>query len=113
MPIEITVPRLGWTMEEGTFVAWLKQDGEKVRSGEPLFSLDGDKALQEVEATDSGILRIPPDAPKPGSTVQVGALLGYMVAEDEQEGRSEPAVRAAAEPATSPTLATKPAPTIA
>src|ERR1043166_2472628 len=79
MPKEIIVPRLGWTMEEGTFAGWLKQEGDLVRSGEPLFTLDGDKALQEVEATDTGILRIPPDAPKPGTTVRVGALLGYLV----------------------------------
>lgn len=81
---EITVPRLGWTMEEGTFVGWLKKDGELVSAGEPLFTLDGDKALQEIEATDSGILSIPPDAPKPGSTVRVGALLGYLTVENEK-----------------------------
>src|SRR5262247_1370448 len=84
MAIEITVPRLGWTMEEGTFVGWLKKDGDTVRAGEALFSLEGDKALQEIEATDSGTLRIPPNAPKPGSTVQVGALLGYLIVETEQ-----------------------------
>ena len=70
-------------MEEGIFVAWLKQDGEAVRAGEPLFTLDGDKALQEIEATDNGILRIPPEAPKPGATVKVGALLGYLMGESE------------------------------
>ena len=85
MPIEITVPRLGWTMEEGTFVGWLKKDGEPVRAGEPLFTLDGDKALQEIEATDSGVLRISPDAPKPGSTVSVGALLGHLLVESRSE----------------------------
>jgi len=84
MPIEITVPRLGWTMEEGTFVGWLKKHGEPVRAGEPLFSLEGDKALQDVEATDSGILQIPTDAPKTGSVVRVGALLGYLTAADEE-----------------------------
>src|SRR6185369_9227983 len=83
MPIEITVPRLGWTMEEGTFVGWLKKDGEPVRAGEPLFTLDGDKALQEIEATDSGVLHIPPNAPQPNSTVRVGELLGYLLAENE------------------------------
>lgn len=103
MPIEITVPRLGWTMEEGTFVGWLKQDGEPVRSGEPLFTLDGDKALQDVEAIDSGILRIPPDGPKPGSTVRVGALLGFLMTGNEARKPWEPAAPLAAEiPAPSP-----------
>lgn len=70
-------------MDEGTFVGWLKKDGEPVKAGEPLFTLEGDKASQEVEATDSGILRIPPNAPKAGSPVSVGALLGYLVGENE------------------------------
>jgi pyruvate dehydrogenase E2 component (dihydrolipoamide acetyltransferase) len=70
-------------MDEGTFVGWLKQDGEPVKIGEPLFTIEGDKASQEIEATDSGILRIPPDAPKAGSPVSVGAVLGYLVGDDE------------------------------
>jgi pyruvate dehydrogenase E2 component (dihydrolipoamide acetyltransferase) len=81
--IPITVPRLGWTMEQGTFLAWRKQEGEAVRPGEPLFELEGDKAAQEVEALDGGILRIPPDAPRPGDTVPVGAVLGYLLAAGE------------------------------
>src|SRR5436190_1818012 len=47
MPIEIIIPRLGWSMEEGNFVNWLKKDGEVVKSGEPLFSLENDKAEPE------------------------------------------------------------------
>src|SRR5580765_5629045 len=107
MPIEITVPRLGWTMEEGTFVGWLKKDGESVRAGEPLFTLDGDKAIQEIEASDSGILRIALDAPKPGSTVRVGAVLGYLVTQEEGERFRQPSPSAsvtseAARPAVEP-----------
>ena len=83
MAVEIRVPRLGWSMEEGGFVGWLRKDGDEIQAGEPLYTLEGDKATQEVEASDSGILRIPPDAPQPGSTVVVGALLGYLVAPNE------------------------------
>jgi pyruvate dehydrogenase E2 component (dihydrolipoamide acetyltransferase) len=79
----IVVPRLGWSMEEGTFVRWLKRDGDVVRRGEALFELEGDKALQEVEAIDDGILRIPLDAPEPGSDVTVGTILGFLVREGE------------------------------
>ena len=79
----IVVPRLGWSMEEGTFVRWLKRDGDTVRRGEALFELEGEKALQEIEAVDDGILRIPPDAPQAGSVVSVGKILGYLVAEGE------------------------------
>ena len=83
MPIEIQFPRLGWSMDEGTFVAWLKQDGDFVKAGEPLFTLESDKAAQDVEATDSGILRLAPDAPKEGAVVQVGRILGWFLAESE------------------------------
>jgi 3-oxoacyl-[acyl-carrier protein] reductase len=84
MPYEIVIPRLGWSMEEGTFIRWLKADGDVVRAGEPLFELEGDKAIQEIEAIDSGTLRIAADAPPPGSTVLVGALIGHLLADGEQ-----------------------------
>lgn len=83
MAQEICIPRLGWSMEEGVFVGWLRNDGDMVRAGEPLFELEGEKGLQEVEANDTGILRIPPNAPTAGCTLAVGALLGYLVAAGE------------------------------
>lgn len=83
MAIEIVVPRLGWSMDEGTFVEWLKQDGEKVEAGEMLFVLEGEKASQEIESFDAGILRIPPDAPQPGDEVVVSQLLAYLVEDGE------------------------------
>src|SRR6185312_11083118 len=78
-----TVPRLGWNMERGVFMSWLVREGDVIRPGEPLFELEGDKAVQEVEALDGGILRLPPDAPRPGDTLPVGALLGYLLAPGE------------------------------
>src|SRR5262245_4787196 len=83
MPMKITVPRLGWSMEEGTFSEWLKHDGDSVVAGDLLFVLENDKASQEVESLDSGLLHIPEDAPKPGDKVTVGQLLGYLLAEGE------------------------------
>ena len=83
MAVEIIVPRLGWSMDEGVFSEWLKEDGQAVQEGDLLFVLESDKAAQEVESMDAGILRIPPYAPKPGDTVVVGQLLGYLVEEGE------------------------------
>ena len=83
MASEITIPRLGWNMDEGIFVGWLKADGQPVKAGEPLFSLEGDKATQEIESLEAGILRIPPDGPKDGDKVAVGAIVGYLVAPGE------------------------------
>ena len=74
MPIEIMILRLGWSMEEANFVNWLKKDGERVKSGEPLFTLESEKATQDVEAVDSGILRISVDGPKPGQVIKVGQV---------------------------------------
>ena len=62
---------------------WLKRDGDAIKEGEPIFTLESDKATQEVESTDSGVLHIAPDAPKPGDVVKVGHLLGYLLAEGE------------------------------
>ena len=70
-------------MDEGTFVGWLKSDGQHVAAGEPLFSLEGDKATQDVESLETGILRIPPDGPKDGEKIAVGTLIGYLVAPGE------------------------------
>ena len=109
MAIEITVPRLGWTMEEGTFVGWLKQAGERVKEGEPLFIIEGDKATEEVAATDSGVLHIPPGSPATGSDVRVGALLGYLLAEGEtfsaKAVETQQKERARPEPVAAPTKA--------
>ena len=70
-------------MEEGIFVRWLKRDGDVVSPGEALFELEGEKAAQDIEAVDGGILRIPVTAPQPNTTVAVGAVIGYLVAEGE------------------------------
>jgi pyruvate dehydrogenase E2 component (dihydrolipoamide acetyltransferase) len=83
MAIEITIPRLGWSMDEGTFLGWLKQDGDTIRHGEPLFELEGEKAIQDVEAVDEGVLRIPANAPEAGSVLNVGTVVGYLVSEGE------------------------------
>ena len=83
MAFEITIPRLGWSTDEVAFLGWLKRDGEAVRAGEPLFSLEGDKASLDVEAIDPGVLKIPPDAPAVGARVAVGAVIGYLVGPEE------------------------------
>lgn len=79
MAIPITVPRRGWTMEQGIFVGWLKAHGARVRAGEPLFTLESDKSTEEIEGFDDGILHIPADGPREGDIVIVGAVLGYVL----------------------------------
>jgi pyruvate dehydrogenase E2 component (dihydrolipoamide acetyltransferase) len=82
VPIEVVMPRLGWTMEAGTVVEWLKESGESVEEGDLLFSVESDKAITDVEALDAGVLHLPADAPI-GVEVPVGATVGYILAPGE------------------------------
>jgi pyruvate dehydrogenase E2 component (dihydrolipoamide acetyltransferase) len=110
MAAEIRIPRLGWSMEEGTFVGWLKRHGDRVEVGEALYELEGEKASQEIESVDAGFLHIAESCPKPGTLIPVGHLLGYLLAEGEpvpSEGDASPAIPSSlskpeASPATDP-----------
>jgi pyruvate dehydrogenase E2 component (dihydrolipoamide acetyltransferase) len=95
MAQEITVPRLGWTMEEGTFGGWLKADGDSVREGDELFLLESDKATEAVTALDAGILRFIAGGPRQGDVVKVGQRLGYLVAPGEEPPAAQVAAPAA------------------
>ena len=78
---EIVLPRLGWTMEEGVFQGWLKRDGDSVKAGEAVFSVEGDKAVVEIEALATGTVRIAADGPQEGDTIPVGTVLGHIETE--------------------------------
>jgi pyruvate dehydrogenase E1 component beta subunit len=56
MPIEILMPALSPTMEEGTLSKWLKNEGDKVVSGDVIAEIETDKATMEVEAVDEGVI---------------------------------------------------------
>lgn len=90
MAIEITVPRVGWSMEEGTFGEWLKKEGQQVSAGEPLFSLESDKVMMDVESLDEGFLYLPANAPQSGTVVKVGQLIGYLLTKGEAPPREVP-----------------------
>lgn len=105
MAFEIVIPRLGWSMEEGTFVGWLKKDGDNVRRGDALFELEGEKATQEIESVDEGTLRIPASGPKAGTVLKVGAVIGHLVA----AGESSPSQAADSPPSASSAHAGEPA----
>lgn len=83
MPIEVTVPRLGWSMDEGTFAEWLIPEGGQVRKGDLLFVLEGDKAAQEIESFDEGTLKLLPASPRAGEKVKVGQVLAVLLAPGE------------------------------
>ena len=57
MDRKITMPRLRPEMQEGVLCAWLKEEGDAVTAGEPLFEIETDKVVNQLEATESGILK--------------------------------------------------------
>jgi pyruvate/2-oxoglutarate dehydrogenase complex dihydrolipoamide acyltransferase (E2) component len=57
MGTPINIPKLGWTMEEGTLSKWLIDDGATVAAGDPLYILETDKIENEIAAPASGVLR--------------------------------------------------------
>jgi pyruvate dehydrogenase E2 component (dihydrolipoamide acetyltransferase) len=79
MAIPITVPRLGWNMDQGVFVGWLKAEGAAVRAGQALFTLESDKATEDIEGFDDGVLHIPAGGPSKGDVVAVGAVIGFLL----------------------------------
>jgi len=95
MATEIVVPRLGWSMEEGVFGQWLHEPGTLIQPGDLLYVLEGEKAAQDIESFDGGVLHVPDQAPAPGETVRVGQLLGYLLAEGEEPPEPSPDVLSA------------------
>ncbi len=69
------MPRLSDSMEEGTIVRWLKQDGDEVKSGEPLAEVETDKATVTFDADADGTLRI---LAGEGETVPIGGVIGSI-----------------------------------
>ena len=103
MAIEITIPRLGWSMDEGIFVQWLKNDGDMITAGDMLFVIEGDKATQEIESFDSGVLCIPEGVAVEGDVVQVGQVMGFLLAEGETAPAYQPNTIVASDPPAAPT----------
>lgn len=75
MNLPLILPRLGVSMTEGTIVAWLVDDGERVRAGQALYRLATDKVEQDVEAPVDGVVR---RCAVPGGTYPVGTRVGSI-----------------------------------
>ena len=84
MSKKILVPALGESVTEATISKWLKNEGDKISSDEPVVELETDKVNIEVPAPSDGILE--KISAKEGNTVNVGATLGVI-------GGSSPAVK--------------------
>ncbi|GIW56899.1 MAG: hypothetical protein KatS3mg082_3303 [Nitrospiraceae bacterium] len=82
MALEIRMPKLSDTMEEGTILRWYKKVGETVERGEVIAEVETDKADMEVEAEASGVIREIRVAE--GESAPVGAVLAIL--EEAAEG---------------------------
>jgi pyruvate dehydrogenase E1 component beta subunit len=96
MPVELKMPALSPTMEEGTLARWLKQEGDTIAPGDIIAEIETDKATMEFEAIDDGVLgRIM--VPAGSENVKVGTVIALLDG-DEEAGvsRSNVAISGAA-----------------
>ncbi len=85
MPINITMPALSPTMEEGNLAKWLVKEGDKVSPGDVIAEIETDKATMEVEAVDEGtVAKIVVPAGTEG--VKVNALIAVLAGDGEDAG---------------------------
>lgn len=97
MAVEVKMPQLGLTMEEGTVSRWLKQEGDAVKVGDILLEITTDKLTSEVASEAEGVLiKI---VAKEGDDVPVKGTLAYIGAAGEQVGGTAPASAPAPAPA--------------
>ncbi len=87
MAVEVILPKVDMVMESGTFLEWLKKDGQQVIKGEPLFTIETDKASIEVDAPATGILA--GVRAKAGDVIPVSETIAYILA----PGESQPPAR--------------------
>lgn len=98
MPINITMPALSPTMEEGTLSSWLVKVGDEIGPGDVIAEIETDKATMEVEAVDEGtVLELLVEAGTEG--VKVNSIIAKISGEDEG---ATPAPSAAPTPAAAP-----------
>lgn len=75
MSIDVILPKIGFAMDEGTLTEWFIKDGERVNAGQPLYSFESDKSVQEIESPASGVLKIIAET---GVTYKVGDVLAQI-----------------------------------
>ena len=107
MASEVIMPQMGFDMKEGTLVRWIKREGDEVASGDIIAEIETDKAVVEIEAFDSGVLR--QTLIGEGTTVPVGEIIAVIAGSDEKlEKRPAPKTAPAKAPAASPLPAAAP-----
>lgn len=107
MSAEIKVPAVGESISSGIISLWHRQDGDYVRAGDLLFTLDTDKVSTEVAAQAAGIVRIKAPA---DTEVKIGEVVGLIEEAPEPAATSPAAPPPVAAPVVSPATTPTPAP---
>ncbi|PZU22712.1 MAG: pyruvate dehydrogenase complex dihydrolipoamide acetyltransferase [Shinella sp.] len=108
MPINITMPALSPTMEEGNLAKWLVKEGDKIAPGDVIAEIETDKATMEVEAVDEGtVAKIVVPAGTAG--VKVNALIAVLAADGEDVAAAAAGEAPKAAPAAAPAKVDAPA----
>ena len=79
MEKKINMPKFAPEMENGVLCAWLKEEGDSVAAGEPLFEIETNKVVNQVEATEAGVLK--KQLVEEGDTVNVDAAVAVLEVE--------------------------------
>lgn len=103
MAIELKMPALSPTMEEGTLAKWLVKEGDEVSSGDILAEIETDKATMEFEAVDEGVISKILVA-EGTDNVTVGTVIAEMTGEDEEMAPASAPATAVEKESTSPAL---------
>ena len=119
MAKELVMPQMGYDMQQGTVVRWIKKEGDEVVRGEPVAEIETDKAVVEMESIGGGVLRkiVAPE----GTVAQVGEVIGIIGEPDEDissleasapkpAAKASPAPKAETAPAKAPAVEQSPAP---
>jgi len=109
MPINITMPALSPTMEEGNLAKWLVKEGDKVSPGDVIAEIETDKATMEVEAVDEGVVA-KLVVPSGTEGVKVNAVIAILAADGEDAGAAAKSGGAAENKAEAPKAAATPKP---
>lgn len=75
MAFQVTIPKLGFSMNEGVVTEWLAADGDTVTEGQPLYALESDKSTNEVDSPATGTLKIIGEI---GETYEVGTVIAEI-----------------------------------
>jgi pyruvate dehydrogenase E2 component (dihydrolipoamide acetyltransferase) len=112
MPINIMMPALSPTMEEGTLAKWLVKEGDTVQSGDVMAEIETDKATMEFEAVDEGVIgKIV--VPEGTEGVKVNAVIAVLLEDGEEASVISDAPAAASAPVATEEIATEVAPAAA